>query len=268
VEMEELGIQYADYAVWQREWLEGGVLEEQLAYWKEALAGAQALELPTDGARSAIASSRAGKRRRQVSREAVEQVKRMSRREGVTLFMSLLAGVKVVLMRYSGQSDISVGTPIAGRREVEVEGLIGLFVNTLVMRTEMSGGPTFREVLRRVREVTLGAYGHQDVPFEKVVEEVEVSREMSRTPLFDVMVALQNGPGSGIEMRGMKASGVEVEGGGAKFDLSVVMSENEEGMMMEVEYREDRADDGAHRESADGGERRCGEEGGRDSDAE
>ena len=233
----ELTVQYGDYAVWQRKWLRGEVLERQLKYWREALRGAETLELPTDGVRAAVANSKGGKQRRGISKEVMEQVKQMSRREGVTLFMSLLAGVKVVLSRYSGQRDISVGTPIAGRRQVEVEGLIGFFVNTLVMRSEVRGEATFREVVRGEREAALGAYGHQDVPFEKLVEELEVKREMSRTPLFDVMVVLQNAPEVEVELRGMKVRGVEVEGGGAKFDLTIGMGESEEGMMVEVEYR-------------------------------
>ena len=169
----ELPIQYQDYAVWQRKWLQGDVLAQQLAYWKEQLAGAPAiLELPTDFPRPPVASYRGARQEVVLDAKLTQALQTLSRREAVTPFMLLLAAWQVLLSRYSGQEDVSVGAPIAGRNRTELEGLIGFFVNTLVLRTDLSGNPTFRELLQRVREVTLGAYAHQDLPFEKLVEEL------------------------------------------------------------------------------------------------
>ena len=170
----ELPIQYQDYAVWQRKWLQGDVLAQQLAYWKEQLAGAPAtLELPTDFPRPPVASYRGARREVVLDAKLTQALQMLSRREAVTPFMLLLAAWQVLLARYSGQEDVSVGAPIAGRNRTELEGLIGFFVNTLVLRTNLSGNPTFRELLQREREVTLGAYAHQDLPFEKLVEELQ-----------------------------------------------------------------------------------------------
>ena len=155
--------------MWQREWLAGEVLERQLGYWREQLAGAPAqLELPTDHARPAVQSFAGAYESFRVSRELSEQLRRLSRSEGATLFMTLLAAFKLLLYRYTGQTDIVVGTPVANRNQAETEGLIGFFVNTLVLRTKMSGAESFRELLGQVREVALAAYAHQDVPFETV----------------------------------------------------------------------------------------------------
>ena len=163
-----LSVQYADYAVWQRQWLQGDVLESQLAYWRKQLAGAPAaLELPTDKPRPPVPSFRGGRVPVRLGRELSASLQALCQREGVTLFMALLAGFQTLLSANSGQLDVSVGSPIAGRAQPELEGLIGCFVNTLVLRTRMEGDPTFRELLGRVREVTLGAYAHQDVPFER-----------------------------------------------------------------------------------------------------
>ena len=163
-------MQYADVALWQREWLQGEVLERQMAYWQEQLAEVPVLHLPTDYARPAVQSFRGGHADVQVAAELLEQVRELSQQEGATLFMTLLASFEVVLGRLSGQEDFAVGTPIANRTQAEMEGVIGFFVNTLVLRADLSGQPSFREVLRRVRERCLGAYAHQDVPFEKLVE--------------------------------------------------------------------------------------------------
>jgi NRPS condensation-like uncharacterized protein len=169
--LRELPIQYVDYAVWQRQWLRGEVLEAQMTYWREQLAGASPmLELPTDHARPAVQTHRGGAESFRLSAELSERLKRLSQEEGVTLFMLLLAAFQVLLYRYSGQADISVGTPIAGRTRREVEELIGFFVNTLVLRTEVKGEESFLQLVGRVKEVCLGAYGHQEVPFEKLVE--------------------------------------------------------------------------------------------------
>ncbi|MBV9775251.1 MAG: amino acid adenylation domain-containing protein, partial [Gemmatimonadetes bacterium] len=188
----ELAVQYADYAAWQRQHLSGEVLESQIAYWKTQLAGAlPVLELPTDHSR-ASAVAHEGRVPFALSAEATQSLHELSRREGVTLYMTLLAAWQLLLARYSGQEDVSVGSPVAGRSRVEVEPLIGLFVNTLVLRGDLSGDPTVRELLGRVRETTLGAYAHQDLPFERLVEVLGVERSLTHTPLFQVLFTLQN----------------------------------------------------------------------------
>src|SRR5262249_629990 len=186
----ELEIQYADYAVWQRQWLQGEVLERQLQYWKRQLEGLEILELPTDRARPAAASYRGASERLHLPEELTQKLRQMSKREGVTMFMSLLAGFQVLLARYSGQEDIAVGTPIAGRNRQEIEALIGFFINTLVMRVDVKANPTVSELLERVRETALGAYAHQDLPFEKLVEELQPERALSHQPLFQVWFVL------------------------------------------------------------------------------
>ena len=186
-----LSIQYADFAVWQRQWLQGEVLDGQLGYWRKQLEGVSALELPTDRPRPPVQSYRGMRKSFRLPGELTGKLKELSRREGVTLFMTLLAAFQAQLHRYSGQEDIAVGSPIANRNREELEGMIGFFVNTLVMRTKLEGDPSFRELLGRVREVTLEAYGHQDVPFEKLVEELRPERDASRNPLFQVMMVLQ-----------------------------------------------------------------------------
>jgi hypothetical protein len=202
--LEELPIQYADYAVWQREWLVGEVLERQLSYWREQLAGAAAvLELPSDHPRPAVQSFRGSYEPVLVGAELTARLKELSRREGVTLFMLLLGAWQVLLSRYAGADEIVVGTPIANRQRGEVEGLIGYFVNALALRTDLSGDPTFRELMGRVREVALGAYLHQDVPFEKLVEELQPERALSHSPIFQVVFVLQNAPLGGLELPGV-----------------------------------------------------------------
>ena len=205
----ELPFQYADYAVWQRRWLTGDELERQLSYWRQQLAGAPAvLELPTDRPRPPVQSYRGAKQRVALPKGVAEGLKGLSQQEGATLFMALLAAFQVLLGRYTGQEDIVVGTGIAGRNRAETERLIGFFVNTLALRTDLSGDPTFREVLGRAREVTLGAYEHQDLPLEKLVEELQPERSLGRNPLFQVMFMLQNAPASSLGLRGLKLSPV------------------------------------------------------------
>ncbi len=240
----ELPIQYADYAVWQRGWLQGEALEQQLTRWREHLLGAPAvLELPTDRPRPAVQSHRGAIHTLVLSKSLTERIKVLSRQEGATLFMTLLAAFQALLMRYSGQDDIVVGTPIAGRSRTEIEGLIGFFVNTLVLRTDLSGDPTFRELLGRVREVTLGAYEHQDVPFEKLVEELQPERSLSHTPLFQVMFALQNTPGQALELQGLRLNPMTSVSKVAKFDLSLFLVERAEGLRGAVEYCTDLFDE-------------------------
>ncbi|NMO23696.1 condensation domain-containing protein, partial [Pyxidicoccus fallax] len=197
----ELPVQYADYAVWQRDWLKGEVLEAQLEYWRQQLKGApRALELPTDKPRPAVQTFRGDTRGFQWRKGLWEGVKGLAQREGATPFMVLLAAWQTVLSKYSGQDDVCVGSAIANRTRAETEGLIGFFVNTLVLRAKLDGNPTFRQLVAQAREVTLGAYAHQEVPFERLVEELQPERDMSRGPLFQVMFVLQNAPGGAVKL--------------------------------------------------------------------
>jgi amino acid adenylation domain-containing protein/FkbM family methyltransferase len=233
----ELAVQYADFAVWQRGWLSGEVLERQMGYWREQLGGElPVLELPADHPRSAKESWRGESVSFEVRAELTARLREVSREHGVTMFMLLLAAWQVLLSRYSGQEDICVGTPIANRNRAETEGLIGFFVNTLVMRTDLSGNPTFGELLERVREVCLGAYGHQDVPFEKLVEELEPEREMGRTPLFQTMMVMQNAPEERMEMSGVAMREEASDGEVAKFDVLMTVVEMGGGLRGAVQY--------------------------------
>jgi len=232
-------IQYADYAVWQREWLQGDVLEGQLAYWKAKLAGLSTLKLPTDRPRPPVPSYQGTHRTFDLSAPLTQALKELSRREGTTLFMTLLAAFQVLLHRYSGQDDIAVGTPIAGRGRTEQEGLIGFFVNTLVLRSNLTGNPAFTELLAKVRETALGAYTHQDLPFEKLVEELRPGRDMSRNPLFQVMFTLENVPDAELVLRGVRASRVPPRAHSAKFDLTVTVGETPAGLNVRWEYSTD-----------------------------
>lgn len=234
--LEALPIQYADYAVWQREWLQGEELSRQLGYWKEQLEGLAPLELPTDRPRPAKQGFRGAHVRFTLPQILTENLKSLSRREGATLFMTLLAAFQLLLSRYSGQDDIAVGSPIAGRNRPEIEGLIGFFINTLVLRTDLSEEPTFRELLGRVREVCLGAYDHQDLPFEKLVEELQPPRVPSRNPLFDVMFVLQNTPGAALKLEKVTAQLITVERDVAKNDLALELTEAQDGLRGLIEY--------------------------------
>ena len=237
-ELEEPEIQYADYAVWQREWLRGEVLEEELSYWQRQLEGAPAvLELPTDRPRPAAQSYRGASEAIELGAETSERLRTLSRREGATMFMSLLAAFDVLLYRYSGQDDLVVGTPIANRHRREIEGLIGFFVNTLAMRTEVRG--SYREVLRRVRETALGAYAHQDLPFEMLVEKLQPERSLSYSPLFQVMFVLQNAPGATVDLQELKLEFKEGETHSSEFDLTMVLAETEESIAGAIEYNTD-----------------------------
>ncbi|HYY41158.1 MAG TPA: condensation domain-containing protein, partial [Pyrinomonadaceae bacterium] len=235
----ELEVQYADYAVWQREWLQGDVLAEQLAFWKEQLAHPPVLELPTDHLRPAVQTFNGAIHLMNLSATLYGALKSLSQREGVTLFMTLLAAFKVLLARYSGQTDLVVGTPIAGRTRVETEPLIGLFVNTLALRTDLAGNPTFRELLARVRGVTLGAYAHQDVPFERLVEELQPERSLSHTPLFQVMVMLMNTPLPELAMAGLTLRRIDLSTGTAKFDVTLLLEERDGGITAQWEFNTD-----------------------------
>ncbi|MCY1078719.1 non-ribosomal peptide synthetase [Archangium lansingense] len=236
----ELAVQYADYSVWQRSWLKGEALESQLAWWRKHLAGApHALELPTDKPRPAVQSFRGASLPVRLPKELSDSLDTFCRREGVTPFMALLAAFQVLLSRYSGQDDISVGSPIAGRRVAELEGLIGFFVNTLVLRTRLSGSPSFREVLARVKETTLGAFAHQDIPFEKLVEELQPPRDQSRNPLFQVMFALMEESDAGVHGGGLQLQQLEMDNGTVRFDLVLSLGRNAEGLAGSLEYSTD-----------------------------
>ena len=228
----ELPLQYADYAVWQRRQLQSDKLERQLAYWKQRLAGAPAaLELPTERPRpSGVSSGRAARATLALPKSLADDLKELSRREGVTLFMTLLAAFKILLARYSGQEDIVVGTPIAGRSHTELEGLIGCFLNTLVLRTDLSGEPTFRELVARVRETALGAYAHQELPFERLVEELQPARSLRHNPIFQVLFQAGNTPGGTLKLDGLEVGRVRSGGIGAKFDLSFRIRERPTGL--------------------------------------
>jgi len=238
--LERLAVQYADFAVWQREWLSGAVLEGQLSYWRKQLAGAPPLlELPTDYPRPAVQSHRGAAVPFAVPMDQTAGLKELSRRSGVTLFMTLLAAFEVLLLHYTGQTDLVVGTNIANRNRAETENLIGFFVNNLVLRTDLSGNPGFRELLDRVRNVCLGAYLHQDMPFDKLVEELRPERMLSHNPLFQVMFVLQNAPRSVLDVPGLSFRSLGNARNVARFDLLVNVFETPEGLQGSAEYSTD-----------------------------
>ena len=235
----ELPIQFADYAIWQRRWLEGPVLQEQLAYWVRQLAGLPELVLPSDRERPAIATFRGARRFFDIAPEIVRPIEALARQTGATMFMVLLAAFQVLLYRYSRQEDFPVGAPIANRTRKETEKLIGFFVNTLVLRANLSGDPTFRELIARVRETALAAYAHQDLPFDRLVEELHPTRDAARTPLIQVMFALQNAPQTTPAVGESPMEVVEVERGTANFDLVLDLWQRDAGLGGRVEYSTD-----------------------------
>ncbi|MBW4666580.1 MAG: amino acid adenylation domain-containing protein [Cyanomargarita calcarea GSE-NOS-MK-12-04C] len=235
-----LPIQYGDFAAWQRQWLQGQVLETQISYWLKQLENAPTvLELPTDYRRPPIQTYRGATYSFDFSQELSASLCKLSQQQGTTLFMTLLAGFQILLWRYTSQQDIVVGSPIANRNRAEIEGLIGFFVNTLVMRTNLSGNPSFEELLKQVREVALGAYAHQDLPFELLVEQLQIQRDLSHTPLFQVMFVLQNTPMSVLELPGLTLSPLESDIGAAQFDLTLEMTETESALVGGFEYNTD-----------------------------
>lgn len=225
-----LPFQYADFAVWQRQWLSGEVLETQLNYWKDSLLGAPALlELPTDRSRSPVQSFRGSSQKFQLSKELTQKLQTLAQKSGATLFMILFSALATLLYRYSAQEDICIGTPLANRQREETESIIGFFVNTLVLRTNLKGNPSFSELLERVRQKALDAYDHQDVPFEQVVEALQPERSLSYSPLFQVMFTLQNAPMGELELPGITLKPLSVDSVTAKFDLTISIWEIEEG---------------------------------------
>ena len=238
--LQELPIQYVDFAVWQREKWQKEELEEQMAYWEQQLSGAPALlELPTDYARAGSGSGRAANISINLSGQLSDGLKELSRQEGATLFMTLLAAFQILLYRYTGQRDIVVGTPVANRNRTEIEGLLGFFVNTLVLRTNFSNDPSFKELLNRVRQTTLGALAHQDMPFEKLVERLLPERSLNHHPLFQVMFALQNAPAPAMQLSDLKLSLMKTDVGAAKFDLTLAIMEGQHGLTGGIEYNQD-----------------------------
>jgi amino acid adenylation domain-containing protein len=244
----ELSIQYADFAAWQQQWLQGEVLQVQLDYWKKKLAGElPVLELPTDRPRPAVQSYNGENISFAFSKRLADRLKALSQQEGVTLFVTMLAAFKTLLMRYTSQEDILVGTPIANRNHGEIEGLIGFFVNMLVMRTDFSENPSFRILLHRVQSTALDAYSHQDLPFEKLVEEVHPDRNFARSPIFQVMFAFQNMGVQALEMPGLEPSRPEFLAVGAKFDLSLSIEETDQGLTGGWSYSTDLFEEGTIR---------------------
>jgi amino acid adenylation domain-containing protein len=239
-----LALQYIDVTEWQRVWLADGAMDEQLAYWKTVLAAPlPALELPADRARPAILSHRGAHLGLTLDGALLADLRRLAQDQGATLFMVLLSAFASLLHRYSQQTDLLVGTPIAGRTRPETESIIGCFVNTLVLRVDASGDPDFATLLGRVRDATVGAYTHQDVPFEKLVEEIEPRRDLGRTPLFQAMFVLQNAPMGELHLPGATLELIELESGTSKFDLTFVAEEvaGEAGdvLRLVVEYSTD-----------------------------
>ncbi len=234
----ELSLQYSDYALWQRRYLEGSVLESQLSYWEEKLQEVATLSLPTDYVRPSVQSTSGSSVSALLDKELSESLNGLCHKQGVTLFMLMLSAFKVLLSRYSGQDDICVGTPIANRTQSELEGMIGFFVNTLALRSDLEGNPSFSELLGRVKQTTLEGYDHQLVPFEKVVEKVVSSRDMSMTPLFQVMFVLQNTPegAGGTALEDVEISSYGFETSVSKFDLTFTISEGSNGIALDMVY--------------------------------
>jgi amino acid adenylation domain-containing protein len=236
----ELPIQYADFSVWQRGWLQGEVLDEQIGYWKQQLEGApRLLELPTDHPRSAMRSVEGDRRSLLVPAPLMEELRAFAQAQGATLFMILLAAFKGLLSRYAGQEDIVVGSPIANRNRTETEGLIGFFTNTLVLRTQTPWDDSFRHLLAGVRKTTLEAYAHQDLPFEKIVEELHPERGVSDTPFFQVVFTLQNVPYPDMQVSDFRMTLMPPTGSAAQFDLTCNMKEMPEGIRTSFMYKLD-----------------------------
>jgi amino acid adenylation domain-containing protein/non-ribosomal peptide synthase protein (TIGR01720 family) len=239
-ELPELSIRYTDYAAWQRNWLSGDILERQLSYWQEKLSGApELLELPTDYPRPAVMSYRGAHLQSRIPEELTQRLKCLSREQGVTLYMTLLTAFNVLLCRYSGQEDILVGSPIANRTHRQTEEIIGFFVNTLVLRTLLQPEQPIIELLKHIRQMALEAYAHQDIPFEYLVEQLNPTRSLSHSPLFQVMFVLQNAPIGDLDLADIKVSYLEQVNTTTKFDLTLNIAEQGETLVCDWEYRTD-----------------------------
>ncbi len=239
-----LEVQYADFSHWQRQWLSGDVMDSLLSYWKEQLTGLPPLlELPTDRPRPSVQTYKGARKGLHFSPALLQGLNTLGQAQGTTLYMTLLAGFSVLLGRYSNQTDIAVGSPIANRNRPELERLIGFFVNTLVMRTDVSGEPVFLDLLAQVKETALAAYAHQDIPFEYLVEALEPERNMSYSPLFQVMFVLQNIPSPDVQFPDLTISPVEIGFDITKFDLTLNLQETDEGLQGSIEYNTDLFDE-------------------------
>jgi non-ribosomal peptide synthetase component F len=235
-----LSIRYADYARRQREWMAGPELPEQLAWWRERLAGApEALEVPADRPRPAVRRFRGGMRSLRLPADIAQAVRTLCRERQVTLFMALLTVFEILLHARTGEDDLVVGVDVAGRTLPGTEELVGFFINQLVLRVDLAGDPTVSEVLDRVRETALEAFARQDLPFGRLVEELAPKRSLSRNPLFQVMFGLYNVPGEDLDLGGIAVSPVDIEGGAAVFDLSLYMAEVEDGLLGTLRYDAD-----------------------------
>jgi len=236
----DLAVQYADFSVWQRQTLEGDALEEQLQYWKKKLEGAPSvLEIPADHPRPAQMSMRGAWQHHLVPKATVDKLTNLSQKEGVTLFMTLLAAFQTLMSRYSGQDDVVIGSPIAGRNFAELEPLIGFFVNTLALRGDLSGDPSFRELLARTKETCLEGYAYQEIPFEKLVEELQPERSLSHNPICQVLFAHQNAPMQVLQLPGVELERTAVHPGTSILDMSWFAMDVPEGMLLRVEYNTD-----------------------------
>jgi amino acid adenylation domain-containing protein len=236
----KLPIQYSDFAIWQHQWLSSETFNTQINYWKTQLAGAkQVLELPTDYPRPPVQTHRAGKQSLIIPKTLSESITALSHQQGVTLFMTMLAAFGTLLHRYTGQEDVSIGAPIAGRNRSEIEELIGFFVNTVVLRIDFSGHPSFRSLLDLVRRIALGAYAHQEMPFEKLVEELQPQRDTSRNPLFQVWFNMLNLEDVQLELPGLSYEPIPIEETAAKFDLSLYVTEQKQGIKLDLVYNAD-----------------------------
>ena len=233
----ELPIQYIDYSLWQKEYLSGTVLEEKLAYWEQQLSNNTPLAIPTDYVRPAIQDTRGAKHQFNIDTTTTAALKKVSQENGSTLFMSLMSAYAILLYRYSGENDITIGSPIANREQAELSGLVGFFVNMIAIRTQVEGTQSFESLLQQVKETTVSAYQHQDVPFEKIVDRIVSERDQSKTPVFQTMLTLQNNETVGEVTLGQ--SQIEIlptKTTTSKFDLSFEISESSQGLIVNIEY--------------------------------
>lgn len=239
VRLPDLPIQYADYAVWQRERLQGVFLEQQLRYWSEKLADASVLDIPTDFVRPGLQTNHGARHEITLSREMSLAVRSIGKDAKATTFMVLLTVCKILLGRLSGQTDILVGAPIAGRNRMEIEKIIGFFLNSLVFRTDLSGSPSFQSLLNRVRSTTLEAFSHQDLPFEKLIEELRPERDLSRTPFFQIFFNMMTLTEGGVKIKGLEIDPYFREGARSLFDITIYAQERPTGIQLQWVYNPD-----------------------------
>ena len=250
VRLSELPLQYSDYSAWQREWLDSGILEAELPYWKERLQGAALAELPSDRPWPTIPTYRGKRLPHQLSSEVVAGIREMARMEGVTLYMALLSGFYILLHRYTRQTDLTVGASVAGRVRPEFEDIVGLFINSLAFRTSLDGNPTVGELLRRVRETTLDGLANQHVPFDRLVAALQPPRELNRAPFFELMFNLQKRSKTAFNLPELKVDLIELEQGTSRFDLTIEASETADSIWLDFEYSTDLYDEATIRRLA------------------